>query len=54
MPIVYWDERYTTQEARVLTSMADSRRKRGPVDIDAVAAAVILQDYISEQTEDAD
>lgn len=54
VPIIYWDERYTTQEARALTSMADSRRKRGPVDVDAVAAAVILQDYISEQTEDAD
>jgi len=53
LPIVYWDERYTTQEARDLISSADARRRREPIDIDAAAAAVILQDYINEQTEDA-
>lgn len=53
VPIVYWDERYTTQEARDLIGRADSRRRREPVDIDAAAAAVILQDYINEQREDA-
>lgn len=53
VPIVYWDERYTTQEARDLISRMDSRRRREPVAIDAAAAAVILQDYINEQTEDA-
>jgi putative Holliday junction resolvase len=43
VPIVYWDERYSTAEATRLLAAIPSRRRPG---IDAAAAAVILQDYL--------
>lgn len=50
-PIVLWDERDTTQEARAVMAAnrrtARSRRRQE----DAVAAAVILQRYLDERTE---
>jgi putative Holliday junction resolvase len=49
LPVVYWDERYTTLEAREIMRRA-GRRDGG--DIDAVAAAVILQDYMDQQMEE--
>ena len=43
VPIVYWDERYSTAEAgRRLAAIPE--RRRPP--LDAAAAAVILQDYL--------
>ena len=53
VPITLWDERYTTAAARDLMGEAGRPRRKGRAQLDAVAAAVILQDYISEQTEDA-
>jgi putative Holliday junction resolvase len=48
VPIVYWDERYSTAEAyRRLASIGRPRRPRAP--IDAVAAAVILQEYLDSE-----
>ena len=48
VPIVYWDERYSTAEAyRRLGAAGRTRRPRAP--IDAVAAAVILQDYLDSE-----
>jgi putative Holliday junction resolvase len=44
VPIVYWDERYSTAEAYRRVGAAGRSRRRAP--IDAVAAAVILQDYL--------
>lgn len=49
LPVVFWDERMSTvraQEAMIAAGRkAQDRRAR----IDAVAAAVILQDYLDEQ-----
>ena len=43
LPILLWDERYSTQEAeRMLISADASRRRRAEV-IDKVAATLILQ-----------
>ncbi len=48
VPIVYWDERYSTAEAyRRLAATGRARRPRAP--IDAAAAAVILQDYLDSE-----
>jgi putative holliday junction resolvase len=43
VPMVYWDERYSTAEAARLLAALPPRRRPG---IDAAAAAVILQDYL--------
>lgn len=45
--LVLWDERLTTEEAEHVAST--SRRGRNRKDIDAVAAAVILQSYLNER-----
>jgi putative holliday junction resolvase len=46
LPVVFWDERFTTQEAgRVLLESGASRRRRR-ADRDATAAAIILQEYL--------
>ena len=50
MPIEYRDERLTTVEAQRLHHESGSKRKKGVVvRYDAMAAAVILQDYLEEQ-----
>jgi putative Holliday junction resolvase len=46
LPIVYWDERMSTQEAQELMVRAGRRVRDRRARIDAVAAAVILQDYL--------
>ncbi len=46
VPVIEWDERYTTVEAeRVLLEADVSRKKRKQV-IDKIAAAIILQSYL--------
>lgn len=49
LPVVLWDERMSTQRAQEI--MIEAGRKPGNrrAWIDAVAAAVILQDYLDEQ-----
>lgn len=50
IPIEYRDERLTTVEAQRLHQESGSKRKKGDVvRYDAMAAAVILQDYLEEQ-----
>jgi putative Holliday junction resolvase len=58
LPVVFWDERLTTVEATRRTREADGsretprgdRRKKKPrVGLDAIAAAVILQDYMDNR-----
>lgn len=44
VPVELWDERYTTATAEEILRTARPRKKRG--DVDAVAAAVILQGYL--------
>ena len=46
LPIVYWDERHSTQEAAALRRQSRGRALRAGEHIDDVAAAVILQDYL--------
>jgi putative Holliday junction resolvase len=43
VPVVFWDERFSTAEAARLLA---ARPARGRVGIDAAAAAVILQDFL--------
>jgi putative holliday junction resolvase len=49
IPIEYRDERLTTVEAQRLKQETGSRRKNRNIRYDAMAAAVILQDYLEEQ-----
>jgi putative Holliday junction resolvase len=52
LPIVLWDERFTTREARDRIYEGRAARHKSQAEVDAIAAAIILQDYISEQTEE--
>src|SRR5262245_16507150 len=45
VPVRMWDERLSTREAEAIVR-AQGRSTRSRKDIDAVAAAVILQDYL--------
>lgn len=49
VPVELWDERYTTAVAEEIleTVRPPTRRRRG--DVDAIAAAVILQDFLGAQ-----
>ncbi len=49
VPIVFQDERYTSVEAEERLAGL-SRRRRVTGDVDAAAAAIILQDYLNQQT----
>lgn len=49
VPVVLWDERYTTAEAEeILRRRSEKQRRhaRAVGDLDAIAAAVILQSYL--------
>jgi putative Holliday junction resolvase len=46
VPVEMWDERYTTVEATARLRDAGRRRSRDRGQLDAAAAAVILQDYL--------
>ncbi|HKD74876.1 MAG TPA: Holliday junction resolvase RuvX, partial [Ktedonobacterales bacterium] len=46
LPVVTWDERYTTVEAERILREQGVRRDRWREQIDAIAATVILQDYL--------
>lgn len=53
VPIVFWDERYTTAEAeRLLIARRVSREERRSR-IDAAAAAIMLQDYLDTRRANA-
>ena len=55
VPVVLWDERFTTREAEAIllrTRSAGARRKaRDRGEVDAIAAAVILQSYLDSAAE---
>ena len=48
LPITYWDERLSSQKADAIIAQNRQRRKQ-PTHNDAVAAAVILQEYLDRQ-----
>jgi putative holliday junction resolvase len=52
VPLLYWDERYSTAEAARRLGPPNQRRGRrrsGGAGLDAAAAAVILQDYLDTE-----
>ncbi len=51
MPVLLWDERFSTADAERLMIEAGHKRQARRRRIDAVAAAVILQDYLDERRE---
>ena len=52
IPLVYWDERYSTNRASEIMIANRRKRKRRKTAIDAVAAAVILQEYLDSKSGD--
>lgn len=48
-PVVYWDERLTTVSAHRILSENNVRGKKRKNVVDAVAADIILQDYIDSR-----
>jgi len=49
LPITFWDERLSTQRAEEVMALSGRRARQHRERIDAVAAAIILQDYLDEQ-----
>jgi len=53
VPVVLWDERYTTAEAEEILHLSRSEKQRRHArtagDLDAIAAAVILQSYLDSR-----
>ena len=49
--LVFWDERLTTEYAKQMQSECQDKRSQRRENIDAVAAAVILQSYLDRQME---
>ena len=45
--VVLWDERCTTLSAHTVLNMNDARGKKRKQTVDAVAAVMILEDYLS-------
>lgn len=45
--VVLWDERCTTVSAHTVLNMNDTRGKKRKQTVDAVAATMILEDYLS-------
>lgn len=47
IPVTLWDERCTTISAHTMLNMNDTKGKKRKETVDAVAAVIILEDYIS-------
>ena len=54
LPVLLWDERMSTQRAQEAMIAAGRKAKDRRGRIDAVAAAVILQDYLDEHRQSAE
>jgi putative Holliday junction resolvase len=46
VPVQMWDERYTTLAAEEIMRQSGKGRRRGGPGVDAVAAAIILQEFL--------
>ena len=46
IPVVLWDERCTTVSAHTLLNINDTKGKKRKETVDAVAAVLILEDYL--------
>lgn len=49
VPVVFWDESLTTKEAEASLRAQGKRGKKVKSQVDAVAAAIILQSYLNAQ-----
>jgi putative Holliday junction resolvase len=49
LPVIFWDERMSTRRAEEAMIVSGRRARERRARIDAVAAAVILQDYLDAQ-----
>ncbi len=47
LPVVLWDERCTTVSAHTALNFTDTKGKKRKAVIDAVAAVIILEDYLA-------
>lgn len=47
LPVVLWDERCTTVSAHTALNFTDTRGKKRKEVVDAVAAVIILEDYLA-------
>ncbi len=47
LPVVLWDERCTTVSAHTALNFTDTRGKKRKNVVDAVAAVIILEDYLT-------
>jgi putative Holliday junction resolvase len=54
MPLTLWDERLTTMDAAARLASTGAHGKKSRRAIDAIAASVILQDYLDSQDKVAD
>lgn len=48
LPIVLWDEAFTTIDARLSRIKMNARRKKRKGHLDSLAATILLQDYLDE------
>jgi putative Holliday junction resolvase len=53
LPIIYWDERLTTAQAQEILAETSPKKGRARRDIDAIAAAIILQDFLNHQAQES-
>ena len=51
---VLWDERCTTVSAHTYLNMTDTRGKKRKATVDAVAAVIILEDFLKRRKNDKD
>ncbi len=49
LPIIFWDERFTTKEAEKVLLTADLSRKKRKNVLDQLAACLILQNYLESK-----
>ena len=47
LPVILWDERCTTVSAHTALNFTDTRGKKRKNVVDAVAAVIILEDYLT-------
>lgn len=48
LPVMLWDEAFSTRKARAVRIEMDARRKDRRGHLDSLAAAVLLQDYLDD------
>lgn len=52
VPMTFQDERYTSVEAEEKLALGSQRKPRAKGEIDAAAAAIILQDYLNQMNDE--